>query len=1736
MRYRIFIASSMRNSCSKLVGDIINKVNMRLEIVDIQFELIRYSETPIVDHESDTQRILYHEVATSDILIVLADNNIPIGEYTLGEYQTAHNQSLRSVSKRPYIKVFTLYNQDDENKNIGYKKDGVILDFESKVFSDSKRYIQFLLRSEFCDFFEKWLMKEALYGLGNNIKQNELSYGDHLHRIGQGGIREEKNKYYRRDKLDGQIERVLKASPVIILEGNTYSGKTRAAFEYMKNCEEWEEYDFHIYDNCSFVKDLNGIRALDYSGNNRGDVFFFDDVNDILKRNDEPINRALPLWSKLNGYNKLKGFSLDDFGKTRIIFTVSGKLSASQKSSIYNQIFNNDSAIFRTNLERIIINFDIYDPSSFRQVVNAMIREGMLTKACVRPGNYTIGSLFINMEYIRAEVERQYERDKTLMLTLVAHFKYAQKSRFTGLQNEIQRLYDFIDKASCGNIKKLEDGIERLRQKGLVVVTKVDNDLYKIFIDKYILDVFNEVVLKNIRSKKNTGSYVLNKILIDYAMMCQNSRKREDNLANYHIGYVAQMAYLLIDRNKLRDQEIIELIEIVASALFPNKKYNQKKREDVLIITKLVDIISLPGHYHRIFSSSSIANIKDFKRVETLLDICYEYYEFCIAKSLKGKSERSIELYKQIIYAMLSPENRVMTMAQEQQILNLMLDSRGDWRAPFSEDDLKDVFNLTRLIAYVKKLGVQKIIELLPTVNPDRYDDVYINDNKTNIDENAVENDDDFGESASSSVLVVESDGFYEKVFLKQLSNAAITAIRCIDNFDDFMKTVDKLRIIYDKSIHVKRAVERFSTYDFYRIIPEITKKMNYINRKFLFNFIFSIDDASGVLGNFLVKEEYLDQFRESRIHSLNELLVYLDENAALEGYKKMIDNGLCDMETLSHLLKNEFLNFEQILRLVGKDDGQSNFITLNQLMGKAETLSDADMCMRLMGIVNCDPCKIRDENALANYLQIKYIDCRRCIEIIKKRRLLFRDTLSDAMISIILKKFDIKQLIDIFFPSEKNMAQGYYWEHYGFLDEEIESMRKNAIHLNIFFIKANTCGKEISELVKRKFEEIIQNKETRLLITDSQCNSNNAILSVYMKNRYLFYSYERVRCFYDNLPVECKPKEVNHYIFGVFLWDIVNAYKNGAYDCSKAIKLLNKELIVAYEEFAKYYTKDLVINMMAKLYSYRPLLTNEFSFSEIEEYAYEDQILRMTFKDYLKYLIKNNPVFADGTFIFHALTIMKKQVNNEIYDLLATLSSINHTGVKYDTEIKNGDRNNPILSQEIRQKLFDIGSNTLKIDFRLVHNVSYIKVLWFLLYNELMTLDKAEEYRKKNNIPITETYLNLVLKHIEQNTLKKWKNSKCRNGVLEDGYNQMIDYMRRMFLTGGIYIHKSIQMCLSLIAVAPNEKLLNQIFEDDEFREFENKAEVIAARMNNLLRLRYKSNKASYTLLEFKEMILMNCRSINIWIINIYLSTFVKIDKYELLGKNNVEDRPFIRCWTLLKEEGKIDVFELLNVDEKRKIDIVEQIGLHERKWILDANVQTFSYFTQSSPKLISIMDTLYNGNFTYDYTGKKSCLKDVLKNYSFTYDNYELDITEVSRISEILLRKENRKIFKEICDEYILTSSYKKNSKKWNVISNLWKDLLFNPSFRVALVHYVCKIDTVGKSFRLNKLTSLDTERIEILQKALCLDNFDDAVRHEVIDYYNRLRNLSGEIGSKLMCENAELINLIFQVSKRK
>ena len=153
VKYKIFIASSMLNPFRKEWTKIIDDFNNYRQ--DVNFDVCVYGESPIVDVASDTQDLINREAAKSDLVILLADNNATIGPQTMREYYTAHLQSLQSLNGRPYIKVFALRDNKDEAVNVQYfTEDGSCANFEKKLYDDSKRYVQYIEKDNFENFFK----------------------------------------------------------------------------------------------------------------------------------------------------------------------------------------------------------------------------------------------------------------------------------------------------------------------------------------------------------------------------------------------------------------------------------------------------------------------------------------------------------------------------------------------------------------------------------------------------------------------------------------------------------------------------------------------------------------------------------------------------------------------------------------------------------------------------------------------------------------------------------------------------------------------------------------------------------------------------------------------------------------------------------------------------------------------------------------------------------------------------------------------------------------------------------------------------------------------------------------------------------------------------------------------------------------------------------------------------------------------------------------------------------------------------------------------------------------------------------------------------------------------------------------------------------------------------------------------------------------------------------------------
>ena len=973
----------------------------------------------------------------------------------------------------------------------------------------------------------------------------------------------------------------------------------------MERLTEWKDYSFHLFNNRHNTNDLNNIR-LDLRDQSEGHLYLIDDINDIIQGDIESIDYTVKnsLWGVLNGINNGNGFTKEDFGNTRIIITVSGTMQAERKMALYKKMFGTEGDKLNKYLNRISVNFDIYDRRSFLNMVFHMKNSGALRKDGVlgheiQQGNYTIGSLFIKKEDITSQIKSLYNdipdgenRTKaTILKTIVGNYKYSKDTRFFLNLDELRSLYLFYG----GHTDNFDTDIEVLRAKGLIIKS---ND--RIDIDRYIIETCHEFVTSALKRDKLSGDMVLNHSLAEYA-----KRQSSDNIPS-----VAKMCFLLCDRNNLPDDEIIDLIDLAIREILGYKDYI----DDEVRIIHLVEISKIDKTYHTVFCETAIAHIHDFSKAQGYITKLKEYID-----DLNENNENSdavVTLYKRVIYAMFSTNNRALCMAEEQTLLNYIFNEDWSWKEPFSEDDLNDIFNLIRICPLLT-MSAEEVINYIAESSLYGYDMKSIFAPKVKTEKQR------FGQK--KQIVDNNTMEIYNKVFIPRVGEALITALCKVESYDELREMLDKIESDIYRKDYLKDSVRGNFSWRLLRAIRTIAKRLSYEDRKRLFYFVFELDVTRTIIGKEEIDREY--DLNPVRIGALNQLLVLLDEFDALQAYDKMIKSDRHDFSTLSHLFKNKFLTFEQLLPLVNGKDKQTNFITLNQLMSKAETLSDANTCLRLMKIHDADPSKLRDEAALSCYIKIRSIRANTCFDILRNWHNVDKErVLSDMALVPVFDKLSIDDIFDILDPCGQNID---YMARYGLNDSEIGSVRMNAVFYNKLFYRANR-NTSYTKRLEDLYDRLVKDNKLRPIVIDYNLNAHNGILSVYLKNRDIFPDYDSTKKFIDAIRDPSFRKDNN--IYELMIWW---AKEN------KDLNLLNEILKDAYTYFANHFTRDEVVRMMAELYHYVPSFISDFDKSV--EIAYEDDsILWNNFKEYVNHLMVNNIAYIDGTFIYRTFEQMK--------------------------------------------------------------------------------------------------------------------------------------------------------------------------------------------------------------------------------------------------------------------------------------------------------------------------------------------------------------------------------------------------------------------------------------------------------------------------------------------------------------
>lgn len=1558
---KIFVASSMLNPFREELPRVVDRVNEQSRT--FHYELVMFENTAFPARNEDTQQSLNELAATCDIFLFLIECGTPVGCYTMGEYRCALEASRATSSHTPFILPYILYSGEKKSVKIPYKEivDGVEVEgdsIEERITTDfgGKKYVRFTSDDNTAEWdvdkntFLATLQRDLLTTVKDSYyyyRQEELSYAHHI-RNSEQNLRISTSQYFVREELDTKMADIANISSLLIIEGNSYSGKTRAVYELMKNNPQWRDADFYIYNAGYNTHSLDVINSLSMYRNKeqRHAVFFFDDFSKVLDKGD--IQSDARFWQLMRSITPDK---LPKWEKVTIIITMPGELTRQERHKYYEKIFGRDiySRCYGNTLHEVIVRFDIYNRTSFNKMVAEMVRCGIISADKVRPGNYTIGSLFIDYEEIRNDLSsyQSAHSDYYEVLQIIKMQQMYCKSVRKGLYIDIKNLWCHIkDKQDDEPLRK---ALEALCSQRWIVLDYDGGNIARINIDNYVIEAITLM-----------PDYL--DILIGYAA----SGKDCD------VKIPERMGYVLCDRMCLLPDEIKYLIA----------KFGGKQVSNVRNLYKICSSYqsSLPAkiredQYANVFCQNAISSLSYNESVNILNEILAE-----INNPKRGESIRNVltDLYIKTTFRMLSEkrhqvsryqssyETKPLTMAQERELLSRIFTTTDcrveNMQAPFSPDDLKDVFNLRRITRFLTKSPIE-IVDMAEEA-ASHSATFYVQ----------LKEDDEWGDEEE-----VDQEGI-DNIFIPQLGSLLIEAMLKTSTFDELMMVIELLRSTTEQYIQEAVSLPYF-TLSFYKNIKRLSQRYTYEDRLELFLYLIHLPDDHSILS---VVNGKIDSniHRFHRIRALNDMLSLLDESSVIKAYEKMVTSGNIDDYTLSMYMNNEFLMFEHLLDAVMKY-GRGNYLTNNKLLDKAKTLSDAYMCLHsVMHVRNDDPARLKDEYALGAYLAINDVSCNEAIDILKRWRKLYADKLlKDRTLGTLISKFskDIKiTTVEMAFlfgvPNENDSlcSADELYDRWGLYPKEINILRQNPHCWNQFFQQLNRRNElalmrhAFDKLMSNGIEDLVESSRkgkrvcfstTRDLIFDD--SHKTYILSEYIKN--IFKTYDETRRFIDTLRDGDTPLRLTAYIFKSYLrkivYETIGRHRRSVDDTlrRKGIDRVNAVLIDAYKYFVNEYTSSEVIEQMSNLYSYRIQLVGDdvYNYDQVMPYAYEDRLLEKTFAEYLDFIYNNETAYAEGNFVFMALCTMNSRVDDYIYDKIKAIAKKNHRGIDME---KKSSNENMRLSDVVLNRLINIDNDVITIDRDIVYNYSPIKMLIFIAETKHISYQMMDDYRSSINAPITSTYLNHAFKVISTDR------------SIYDKY-ALMKTLLVAHCTGNTFLSMSIQMFVNMLKVSKTIQQLDEVITlfPDEFRNTPEFIAVWSRRYFFVNRL----NNADLALQEICECIVSHPHLINIAIVNSYLSAlyFITTQRNQPCV-NPLYEQLLADCWLHLNATGNIDMNVLL------------QMPPDAPSWEIHANQLSYIYFAHICPiNIVECVVHRFNGNFLYE--GKKSCLSDCVKNY---------------------------------------------------------------------------------------------------------------------------------------------------------
>lgn len=376
---KIFVASRMANPMREKITEIIEQINIQ-SYINYKFEAYIFPKEVSVNFADDNTQNneINQNIDNCDFFFLLATNGETLGLKSYEELKYAYDHG------KP-IACFIINSDNESDVEVKIKiSDNQDENLETIMTNFGSRYAYHTTDSNFKEIIYNCL-KSIVKGV--RFKQTELNYTSYISTKPNQAFRTEP-QYYRRD-IDEEITNILNNSSLIVLEGQSYCGKTRAAFNLMINNEQWADHHFYIIqgDDEDALAKINAINI----NTQQKTIYLIDDINLAIDTYDSHNSNSF--------LGKLKELiDVPRWEYVTVIITISGTINASASHKIYNKLFGNTDFI-----NKIRVDFKL-TKKEFNELIKRLRQEGVITTQKTSYSNYTIGSLFFDEQGLKNKI------------------------------------------------------------------------------------------------------------------------------------------------------------------------------------------------------------------------------------------------------------------------------------------------------------------------------------------------------------------------------------------------------------------------------------------------------------------------------------------------------------------------------------------------------------------------------------------------------------------------------------------------------------------------------------------------------------------------------------------------------------------------------------------------------------------------------------------------------------------------------------------------------------------------------------------------------------------------------------------------------------------------------------------------------------------------------------------------------------------------------------------------------------------------------------------------------------------------------------------------------------------------------------------------------------------------------------------------------------------------------------